>query len=198
MTRSGLQFRPRETDTLAGMAVTQNELSAYEGLIYTHALRVVGIVDGELDDILQVYRIKAWYAIERWDASGGLSQRRWVFGALKNAEKDLLKRRRYREVFLEDQPIGSCEPCEDHDAVFGLVDEGQPLIPNTLTDRERHIMVLLYRGYRQNEIVPLLGMAKNQMEPAMRSIRSKMEDWRPPRSARPPRPQPKVQTAVAA
>lgn len=180
-------------------------LSRYEGLIFKHSLRVLGKVDGDLDDIRQAYRMKAWYAIGKWDpARSRLSLDRFVYGCLKNMEIDLLKRKRHGEVFLEDQSARTrrtCEPRATHEAVFGDVDEGVPLLPNTLTEVELAVITLLYRGYFQTEIAPRVGLAKTEMEATMRSIRSKMADWRPS-SKEPPAPASpwgsEVGTAIAA
>lgn len=165
------------------MHAQRKPVEAYEGLVFTHALRVLGRVDLELDDIRQMYRMKVWYASEKWDPTRSkLSQDRFVFGCLKNAEIDLLKRKRHGEVFLEDQSARTrrtSEPRANHDDVFGEVDEGAPLIPNTLTGIELHVLVLLYRGYFQTEIGPRLGLTKTEMETTMGSIRAKMQDWRP-------------------
>lgn len=179
-------------------------LLRYEGLIFKHSLRVLGKVDGDLDDIRQAYRMKAWYAIGKWDpARSRLSLDRFVYGCLKNMEIDLLKRKRHGEVFLEDQSARTrrtCEPRASHEDVFGDVDEGVPLLPNTLTDVELAVITLLYRGYFQTEIAPRVGLAKTEMETTMRSIRAKMGDWRPTRetpalTASPWSPE--VRTAVA-
>jgi DNA-directed RNA polymerase specialized sigma24 family protein len=165
------------------MSVQRKPVEAYEGLVLTHALRVLGRVGMELDDIRQVYRMKVWYASNKWDPERSkLSQDRFVFGCLKNAEIDLLKRKRHGEVFLEDQSARvrrTHEGRATHEDVYGQVDEGTPLIPNTLTDTELQVIVLLYRGYFQTEIAPLLGLGKTEMETVIRSIRGKMEDWRP-------------------
>lgn len=183
------------------MGAQRKPVEAYEGLVFTHALRVLGRVELELDDIRQVYRMKVWYASEKWDpARSKLSQDRFVFGCLKNAEIDLLKRKRRGEVFLEDQSARVRrihEPRASHEDVFGEVDEGTPLIPNTLTRTELHAMVLLYRGYFQTEIGPLLGLAKTEMEATMRAIREKMEDWKPSAETL-EAPLPQVGTSIAA
>lgn len=173
------------------MTAQRKGVDAYEGLIYKHSLRILGKVDFDLDDIRQVYRMKAWYAINKWDpARSRMTLDAFVFGCLKNAEKDLLKRKRHGEVFIADQSARSrrtCEPRATHEDIFGDVDEGRPLVPNTLTAVELHVVVLLYRGYFQTEIAPKLGLAKTEMEATMRSIRAKMEDWRPNGEAPAPR-----------
>lgn len=176
-------------------------VDAYEGLIHTHALRVLGKVDGDLDDIRQVYRMKAWYAIERWKP-GGMTMDRWVFGALRNMEKDLLGRKRHGEVFIEDQPARvrrRVDGSVSHEAVYGAVDEGQPLVPNTLTQLELLVMTRLYEGYRRTEIAKELILPKAELEGLIRGIRVKMEDWRPTEDGPPRRLRTlQVETGVAA
>jgi DNA-directed RNA polymerase specialized sigma24 family protein len=132
----------------------------------------------DLDDIRQTYRMKAWYASEKWDPERStMTQDAFVFSCLKNAEKDLLKRKRRGDVYLEDQRMR--EPRATHEEVFGEIDEGHPLLPNTLTRVELHAVLLLYQGQPQTEIAPQLGLAVTAMYELMRSIRAKMEDWRP-------------------
>ncbi len=183
--------------------IRRKDVADYEGLIFKHSLRVYGQVEGDLDDIRQAYRMKAWYAINKWDPTRSrMTLDAFVFGCLKNAEKDLLKRKRHGEVFLEDQSARTrraCEPRVGHDDVFGEVDEGHPLVPNTLTDLELQVVVLLYRGYFQTEIAPRLGLAKTEMEASMRSIRGKMDDWRPTVAAAAVSSwRPEVRTSIAA
>jgi DNA-directed RNA polymerase specialized sigma subunit len=66
-----------------------------------------------------------------------------------------------------------------HGQVYGRIEDDDCVMPNTLTEDERHIVVMLYRDFRQTEIARLLGIDKRQMERAMRSIRAKLADWRP-------------------
>lgn len=165
----------------------QPSVEHYEGLIFTHALRLVGRVDDDLDDIRQFYRIKAWKALrsferERWTAGSDARYSacdRYVFTCLKNAEIDLLKRRRRQEVSLE-----TVDPTERHHAidaevVYAQVEAGQPLLPSTLSGLELRAVLLLYRGYRQTEAARRLGIDARSMKKTVRSIRDKMADWAP-------------------
>ena len=49
----------------------------------------------------------------------------------------------------------------------------------TLTLVERRVIVDLYSDHSQRETAFLLGMGRSEMERTMRSIRTKMADWRP-------------------
>lgn len=193
------------------------QLSLYEGLVFRHATRIVEIVEDDLDDIRQFYRLKAWGALRSFDADKAqracfvcrepcgdgdrCARCKYVFICLKNAEKDMLKKRRRGHAFIEDlgPTTGSSDGdgqrrtgwfeerflSTDHEAVYGSVDEGQPLLPNTLTKLEVGVIVLLYRGYRQSEIARLVPLAKGELDRMMVSIREKMADWRPEAPASP-------------
>jgi DNA-directed RNA polymerase specialized sigma24 family protein len=112
---------------------------------------------------------------------------RYVFMCVKNECKDIVKKVRRGDVYIEDQrgEVDSLDRFEarylraDHEQVFGDVDEGMPLIPSTLSAVERRVVVMLYRDYSQAEIARALGLRRNQMERVVRSIREKMADWKP-------------------
>lgn len=191
--------------------MVEADLLLYEGLIFRHATRIAEIVEDDLDDIRQFYRVKAWRALESFDSalskSPASSCRRpcadgdrcprckYVFMCLKNGEKDLLKKKRHNHAFIEDQAptvrssYGDGQRrsdwfearflSTDHEVVYGVVDEGTPLLPNTLTGLEVEVIVLLYRGYRQSEVAREMTLGKGEIERTMVSIRMKMEDWRP-------------------
>lgn len=153
----------------------------YEGLIFTHALRILGVVDDDLDDIRQTYRIKAWTALAAYDHTRcNTSVDRWVFSCLKNAEKDMLKRRRRSgsEVSLEAADPGGRQGAIDAEVVYAQV-ELVPVLPDTLSGLELRAVVLLYRGYRQTEAARRLGIDSRSMKRTVKSIRVKMADWKP-------------------
>lgn len=206
------------------------DLLLYEGLIFRHATRIAEIVEDDLDDIRQFYRVKAWRALESFDGSLSrsptLSCRRpcadgdrcprckYVFMCLKNGEKDLLKKKRHNLAFIEDQaPTLSASDGDgqrqsnwfearflstDHEGVYGGIDEGKPLLPNTLTGLEVEVIVLLYRGYRQSEIAREMVLGKGEIERTMVAIRTKMMDWRPPSAEDGQAEVPEVEIPVAA
>lgn len=173
-------------------------LEHYEGLIFKTARLLVGVVEDEVEDIQQVLRIKVWRALLAYDPERSkLPRDNYVFSCLMNQKKDLIKKRRLNILFIEDvapAPAGgdegnfrrqSRDKFEDrylsagHDQVFGAVEDDDVLVPSTLTQLERKIVVLLYRDYRQQEIAAALDLPKKQLEKAMRSVRAKMADWRP-------------------
>lgn len=151
----------------------------YEGLIFTHSLRIVGRVDDELDDIRQAYRIKVWTALAAYDPARWADVDRWVFFCLKNAEKDMLKKRRRGELYLEDVDLSERFQSVDAEVVYAQVESGRPLLPNTLSGLEVRAVVLLYRGYRQTEAARRLGIDARAMKRIVRSVRDKMADWKP-------------------
>lgn len=152
----------------------------YEGLIFTHSLRVLGRVDDDLDDIRQQYRIKVWTALVAYDPERCRTDvDRFVFFCLKNAEKDMLKRRRRPEVSLETADPSERQGAVDAEVVYAQVEAEQPLLPSTLSGLEVRAVVLLYRGYRQTEAARRLGIDARAMKRTVRSIRDKMADWKP-------------------
>jgi DNA-directed RNA polymerase specialized sigma24 family protein len=179
------------------------DLAYYEGLIFATAVRLEAHVEMEVEDIQQVLRVKAWKALCWFDpARCRTSIDRYVFMCLRDQAKDLVRKRKRGEVFIDD--LASDEPTsglpsrdrfehlhglvESHDDVFAAVEDEGVVMPNTLTRLELAIVVLLYRDYRQSEIARKLGLGKPAMERAMRSIRTKLADWKPsagPSSDRP-------------
>lgn len=152
----------------------------YEGLIFTHSLRIVGRVEDDLDDIRQTYRIKVWTALAAYDpARCRTSVDRWVFCCLKNAEKDMLKKRRRGELHLEDVDVSERFQSVDAEVVYAQVEASRPLLPNTLSGLELRAVVLLYRGYKQTEAARRLGIDARAMKRIVRSVRDKMADWKP-------------------
>jgi RNA polymerase sigma factor (sigma-70 family) len=164
----------------------------YEGLIKKTASMCAPHVEIEFDDIVSIFRVKVWRALESFDpARSSMPVQRYVFSCLKNQEKDLLKRRRRGELYLDDvsgAPVASGDTddaFEGHyfavtaDDVFAEVEAEPPLIPSTLTALERAIVVRLYAGRSQRETASALGLRRSDMERALRSVREKMGDWRP-------------------
>ena len=61
---------------------------------------------------------------------------------------------------------------------FGCVDDGEKLLPSTLTELARQVIAQLYLDYSQREAATHLGVRRNEMERTVRTIRQKMADWR--------------------
>lgn len=174
-------------------------LRSYEGLIFATARRYSPYVEAELEDIQQDLRVAVFKALLSYDGTrtNALARDRYVFSCMKNRAKDLLKKRPRNESYIEDIAPGVEEQAgiftaatrdwfeahvgmaSTHEQVYGRVEDDDVLVPNTLTDLERRIVCLLYADYRQAEVARSLGIAKGDMERAMRSIRRKMSDWRP-------------------
>lgn len=179
-------------------------LREYEGLVAATARRLVSHVDYEVEDIEQILWVKVYKALlaydeKRWIKRGtdGRGRRdHYVNMCVRDQAKDIIRKRRHGEAFIEDlAPSDELEgrrPRESfdlqylsttHEDNYGEVEEGVPVIPNTLSSLEVRIVVLLYRDYKQSEVSRRLGLDKREMERHMRSIRTKMEDWRPTATA---------------
>lgn len=157
------------------------------------------------DDVMQLLRVKVWqalriYGIERMprkgDETAARTRDRYVFMCLMNLKKDIIKRKRAPTLMIEDlAPLRdtSCGAergrardwfeakylAASHDDVYGIVDEPAPLVPNTLTELEQKVMLLLYRDYTHREIAQRLGASKGEVSSAVRGLRAKLGDWRP-------------------
>lgn len=183
-------------------------LRRYEGLIFTTARRYARFSDEPIEDIQQILRVKVYKAILTFDpakvrslvtaadAKGRTPLDKYVYQCVKNQAKDLLKKKPRNEAFIEDiaPPTEQFETpsqssrdwfeaatgmASTHDDVYGAIEDDDLVVPNTLTRLEKRIICLLYADYRQSEVARSLGLEKRDMERAMRSIRAKMEDWRP-------------------
>lgn len=162
-------------------------VEGYEGLCRRFASNVFGFVpDVDFDDLCQLYRLKAWRALRSYDRAhdAGLTEYRYVQMCLKNLEKDL-KNRVWRPVgYIEDLRPQSRDQVEldllssSADQVFAEV-EDEPLDLAELDPLEVEIVVRLYVGWSQADVARRLGIEKHVMTRAMRSIRLKLQDWRP-------------------
>lgn len=162
-------------------------------------------VEMDIEDIEQLLRIKVAKAVRAFDPSrskavgrNGRSRRdAYVNMCLRDQAKDIAKKKRRGEMFIDDiAPVEMADGgasngggprdrfderylSTDHEEVFREVEAEIPLIPNTLTVREKAVLALMYRDYKQTEIAVELGITKREVESAVRSIRSKLSDWRP-------------------
>lgn len=169
-----------------------DNLAHYRGLVVSTAALVVGKVEMEFDDIVQVLWVKVWHAVEKHDpARSEKTQDEFVFGCLQNQVIDLKRRRRHRTVGFDDLGFQSQDRLEnelgltvDQEAVYGQAEEEAMLLPNTLTLEERGLIALLTEGYRQAEAARFLGWTPAVMARTMRSVREKLADWAPSKSAR--------------
>lgn len=179
-------------------------LASYEPLVRSTALLIVSELrrradpDDDLDDVMQLLRMKVWRALGYFDAAKARRRKgesvhqardRFVFMCLTDARKDIAKRKRSIVVMIEDWAPFVDERVRDafdakylaqtSDEVFAAVDEPPPLVPNTLTELERAVMLLLYRDYTHREIAVRLGASKGEVSSAVRALRAKFADWRP-------------------
>lgn len=184
-------------------AETEIALRHYEGLIFTTARMLIRQgVEEELEDIQQILRLKVWRAIERFspDRARGNTRDKYVFMCVMDAKKDIAKKKRRGELFIEDVAPTSVTSDDgvdsvsdrfharylstDHEQVYGDVDDGEVHLPNTLSEREKAVLGLMRDHYRQTEIADVLGITKREVESAVRSIRTKLADWRPTQESR--------------
>jgi DNA-directed RNA polymerase specialized sigma24 family protein len=164
-------------------------VEGYEGLCRRFASNVFGLVpDVEFDDLCQLYRLKAWRALASYDRAheAGLTEYRYVQMCLKNLEKDL-RARVWRPVdFLEDLgrqsrlEVETRLLCTSSDEVYAEVEHDGLQLPPEIDGLEAEIVVRLYVGWSQADVARGLGLEKNEMTRYMRSIRLKLDDWRPP------------------
>jgi DNA-directed RNA polymerase specialized sigma24 family protein len=173
--------------------LTNREIEAvlphYEGLIHSTTKRIREFVDDDPEDIAQIFRVKLVRALRAYDPRRSrLTRDAFVFGAIANQKKDILKRRRRAEDSLEAAVERDVSPdgwqarhglLTHAEQVYGGVEDDDLVLPSTLTRIERQIIALLYVGRLQIEAAAELGLTKGEMERAIRSVRVKLADWRP-------------------
>lgn len=162
----------------------------------------------DFEDVCQVLRVKIWKALLAFEPDryprGRLGKARdsFIFGCVRNAVKDLVKRQREQALFIEDvapspsvtHQVGGrtaghesgprdafelrylSAPSEES---FGSIDEGHLVLPNTLTSDERRVLLHMYIGFSQTETAEELGIDRQKVISIVRLIRRKMADWRP-------------------
>jgi DNA-directed RNA polymerase specialized sigma24 family protein len=210
--------------------LTSDEIAAqlprFEGLIFKTASlieqqmaarRAAAPIELGFEDIRQRLRIKAWKALEGYDAgrSMGHPLERYVYSCIVNEKKDILKSPRRADPHIEDQVAdgeeghgnGKAKRSDAFELRYlslaedqAFVDaEVEPLrLPSTLTDVELQIVALLYEGWMQTEVRSQLSLSVRAIDAMMRSIREKMADWRPSPNERPAGPTPPLPRALRA
>lgn len=181
------------------------ELAYYEGLVRKTAGMYSRIVEDDYEDICQILRVKAWRALNTYDpARSKLPVERYVFSCLRNQVKDLLKKKRREELFINDMGYADASPdsaitgshtqgttgethhhfearylsIDEEAGLSGLLDD-LPTIPSTLSAKEKDVLALVYYGYSHTEIAVRLEISKREIASAMREIKVKMADWKP-------------------
>lgn len=146
----------------------------------------------------QLLRLKVAQALVAFDASrSGMETKDYVFGCMRNRVKDLLKeqdrrnrRRGGGQLHVEDISERDSRfesryfQVSDEQAFLAVEDEWMPL-PATLTELERHVVYFLLLDLNQTEIARELGVSRERVRSAHRSVETKMEDWRPSQPAKP-------------
>lgn len=183
------------------LSPTDRDLAHYEGLVLMTAARYVDMIDGDIEDLQQLLRIRVWKALNAFDPAKSVVPRvrgrrspreRFVFMVLRNECKDWVRWKRLRGNLsierLEEMDTEGGTPVSreleqtlstSSDVVYSEVEDELPLIPSTLNELELQVVCLLYRDYRQTEIALKLMVEKREVERAVRGIRAKMADWRP-------------------
>ena len=181
------------------MMLDTDDIGPYEGLVRATAARYVYYLDEDLEDIMQILRLKVWQSLQRYDPSRSrMPVERYVFQNLRNKVKDLLKqqyrrnraRRSGTPIYTEDEAERTPELFErrylriEDEVIYAAVDEGDFRLPSTLTVFEVRVVHLLMLSFNQTEAARVLGVPRGRVRSAQENVREKMEDWRPT----PPRP----------
>lgn len=171
------------------------DIRDYEGLVISTAALLVDHVDDDFEDIAQVLRITVHRAIVSYDKGKATqSIQRYVFSCVLNRRKDIGARRRRPEESLDARLEREREEGRQHteaqylrcDETNYAVAEDHPVrLPSTLDDLEVKVIILSLRHYNQTEVARELGLTRQRVRDAQRSIREKMADWRPAVEPRP-------------
>lgn len=168
----------------------------YEGLVRKTASMYEGIVQEEYEDLCSILRIKVWRALESFDPAKATQPiRGYVFSCVRNQVKDLLKRKRRNELYIEDIAPASRGGHlrneglrdkfeqrylkEDEEVAFAEILAETPLIPSTLTGVEQRVVTCLYLEYSHSEIAEVLCLTPREVSRSVRAIKDKLADWKP-------------------
>lgn len=180
------------------------QVQFYEGLVRKTAGRYQGVIQEEYEDLCAILRIKCWRALESFDpAKSRVPIQNYVFSCMRNQVKDLLKRKKRNDLYIEEiapvspnprggQPRPSARDRFEEryssaaeEEVFAEVLAETPLIPSTLTTLERGVVILLYLEYGQAQMAESLGVNKREIAKAVKGVKDKMSDWKPSSSSTP-------------
>lgn len=181
--------------TTAGMAAV--DIRPYEGLIFKTAQKFAGMVGMEEEDMRQELRLKTAQALLAYDNRSKLPVKAFVFGCLTNRVKTLQRGHcrklqygigmRYIEDF-QDRNIGPYDQGSrfdfkyfhvDHDEVFGKIEDGQFVLPATVTEQERSVLLLLTLDMTPSEISMRLGIRRAETAACVQRLKEKFSDWDP-------------------
>lgn len=179
------------------------DVQPYEGLVLSTARMYVDLLDLDIEDVQQILRLKIAQALQAFDPRSASrrfeireAERRWVFGAMRNQVKDLLKgqarlndRRRGMQLYIEDvrgegDRFEGKHLVESDDEALSDVLDVMPQLPSSLDRLERNVVYLLVLDLNQTEIARQLGVPRHRVRAAHESVQVKMADWR--RSPSPP------------
>lgn len=155
----------------------------YDGLVFKTASLWTGYMQEDFEDLQQIIWEKVVKALRAYDPTRSkLPVERYVFMCVMNLRKDLLKRRRRDDIFIEDQRVEHHHfegryLSEIH--TYDTIEAERPLIPSTLSQTERHVLALLYEGYTEREVQRVLGCTKRECEAALNALQAKFGDWKP-------------------
>lgn len=168
----------------------------YEGLVRKTASMYEGIVQEEYEDLCSILRIKCWRALESFDQSKSrVPIQNYVFSCVRNQVKDLLKRKRRNDLYIEDIAPGiehgaPGSPANrdrfemrymkaEEDEAFAEILAETPLIPSTLNGPEQRVLTCLYLEYSHAEVSEALSLTPREVARAVRAIKDKLADWKP-------------------
>lgn len=156
-------------------------------------------VEESQEDIEQIIRIKVLRALRAFDPDKvkghairtvrGFPRRdQYVNMCVQDQVKDIVKKRRRGELYIEDfsgDQDGTGDDwfearflSETAEQAFCEVEDELPDLPDTLTEKERKVMLLMYSEHRQTDIARMLELSKREVEGAVRQIRAKLSVWR--------------------
>jgi RNA polymerase sigma factor (sigma-70 family) len=152
----------------------------YDGLVFKTASLWAGYMQEDFEDLQQIIWEKVVKALRAYDpARSKLPTERYVFMCVMNLRKDLLKRRRRDDSYIEDEHPAFERRYRSEVDTYDGVEAERPLIPSTLGYLERHVLALLYEGYTEREVQRRLGCTRRECEAALNGLQAKFGDWKP-------------------
>lgn len=179
-------------------------ISHYEGLVRKTAASIEPFVEDDFDEICQFLREKVWKALDAFTPSRvrktskyspGQQLERFVFSCILNGKKDVLKKKRRNWLYIDDMLAKAALGGEDNsnlhdsfesrylrtDDLFTDLDPEPPVpIPSSLTQQEKRVAMMLYDGYKIDEIAGRLDTTRRGVAVVVESIQLKMIEWAPP------------------
>lgn len=173
------------------MKLGDADIRPFEGLVITTASMLVREprVRDEFDDICQVLRLTVARALVSYDRGRATQTvEKYVFSCVLNRKKDILDRKPRPEDSLDarlererggDSASTEAKYLTDHETGYAVAEDEPVRLPATLTGFEVRVVVLMLREYNQTAVARELGVTRQKVRDAERSIRRKMADWAP-------------------